>query len=270
MNVLLFELAMTAYLVVAVLFAVYLAGRREMLTRACLTGTVIGFLFHTAAIGSQWFHTGGFPVTNAYESASFFSWMLVLVFLLFDIRHKTHVLGAFVVPIAFLSVFAAALLRDGAEQIDPSLQGFGLALHTTLVLAGSVAFCISFAVGIMYLIQMRLLKSKKFNNLYHRLPPLDACDLTIGRGILVGFPLMTLGLLAGAIGSKFVTGYYWTWTPKQTLSFLIWAFYLTMVLGRYWFGLRAQRGAYLAVFGFIGVLLSFLGLDVILGGDSHF
>lgn len=261
---------MTCYLVVAVLFMVYLAGRQESLTRACLIGTVAGFAFHSVALLLRARELGGFPVTDQYEAASFFSWTLVLAFLAADWRYRSHVLGAFVVPMAFLSVLAAAFLRPRVEPIDPSLRGLGLAAHTSLTLLGWVAFGIAFSAGLMYLIQMRLLKSKRFNSLYQHLPPLDALDKLIGNGILIGFPLVTLGMISGAIGAKYVWGSYWDWTPKQTLSFLIWVGYLVMVIGRFFFGLRAKRAAYLAIFGFVAVLLSFMGLDTILGESRHF
>ncbi|MBI5137620.1 MAG: cytochrome c biogenesis protein CcsA [Nitrospirae bacterium] len=270
MSVLFFELAMTAYLVVAVLFMVYLAGRSETLTRACQVGTVVGFLFHSLALGQQWIAGGGFPVTNQFEAASFFSWTLVLVFLVIDVRYKSHVLGAFVVPLAFLSVLSAAFLRGNVQTIDPGLRGLGLTLHTSLILLGATAFCLSFAAGIMYLIQMRLLKSKHFNALYHHLPPLNACDWLIGRGVLVGFPLTTLGILSGAVGAKFVWGSYWDFSPKQNLSALIWAYYLVMLVGRYTLGIRAKRAAYMAVLGFVAVALSFVGLDALMGETRHF
>ncbi len=270
MNVLFFELAMTAYLVVAVLFMVYLASRREHLTRACLIGTLLGFFFHTVALVIRWGEVGGFPVTNPFEAASFFSWGLVLVFLSLDFRYKSHVLGAFVVPMAFLSTLASAFLREYAEPIDPSLQGLGLTVHTSLMMLGWVAFCLSFAAGMMYLIQMNLLKSKQFNSLYHHLPPLDTCDSLIAKGILVGFSLTTLGLIAGSVGANYVWGSFWDWTPKQSLSALIWGFYLLVVIGRFWFGWRAKRAAYLAIFGFVGVMLSFVGLDTIMGEHRHF
>jgi len=270
LNVLFFELAMTAYLVVAVLFMVFLAGRRETLSRVCLVGTIVGFVFHTLAIGQQWMTTGGFPVTNQFEAASFFSWTLVLAFLLFDFRYKSHVLGAFVVPLAFLSVLSAAFLRGGAQPIDPGLRTMGLSMHTSLILLGAAAFCLSFAVAIMYLIQMRLLKSKRFNSMYHHLPPLDACDRLIARGVQVGFLFTTLGILGGSIGAKFVWGSYWDFSPKQNLSAMIWGYYLVMLVGRHRFGIRAKRGAYMAVLGFFVVALSFVGLDILLGEQRHF
>lgn len=270
MNVLFFELAMTAYLVVAVLFMVYLAQRREGLARACLVGTVAGFAFHTVALGVRWSEVGGFPVTNPFEAASFFSWTLVLVFLAFDLRYRSHVLGAFIVPMAFLSTLAAAFLREMVRPIDPGLLGVGLATHTSLMLLGAVAFCLSFAVGLMYLIQMWLLKSKQFNAVYYHLPPLDTLDTLIGRGILVGLPLTTLGIISGAIGNKFVFGSYWDWTPRESVSMLIWGFYLAMLVGRYFYGVRAKKGAYLAVFGFAAVVASFVGLDTLLGETRHF
>jgi cytochrome c-type biogenesis protein CcsB len=269
-NVLFFELAMTAYLVVAVLFMVYLAQRREGLAKACLVGTLVGFAFHTVALGVRWYEVGGFPVTNAFEAASFFSWTLVLVFLLFDFRYRSHVLGAFIVPMAFLSTLAAAFLRGMVRPLNPYLMGPGLVTHTSLMLLGGVAFCLSFGLGLMYLTQMWLLKSKRFNALYHHLPPLDTCDMLIGRGIMVGLPLITLGIIAGAIGSRYVRGTYWEWTPLETTSFLIWAMYLAMLVGRYFFGVRAKKGAYLAVFGFAGVVGGFVMVHIVLGGGGHF
>jgi ABC-type transport system involved in cytochrome c biogenesis permease subunit len=269
-NVLFFELAMTAYLVVAVLFMVYLAQRREGLARACLVGTGAGFALHSVAISVRWHEVGGFPVTNPFEVASFFSWTLVLVFLAFDARYRSHVLGAFIVPMAFLSTLAAAFLREYAKPIDPGLMGVGLATHTSLMLLGAVAFCMSFAVGLMYLIQMRLLKSKRFNAVYYHLPPLDTCDNLIGKGILIGLPLTALGMLSGAIGNKYVWGSYWDWTPRESVSAGILLFYVGMVVGRYYFGVRAKKGAFLAIVGFAGVVASFVGLDALLGGTRHF
>ena len=51
---------------------------------------------------------------------------------------------------------------------------------------------------------------------------------------------------------------------------MIWLYYLVMVTGRFYFGLRAKRAAYLAIFGFACVALSFIGLDNILGESRHF
>ena len=117
MNVLFFELAMTAYLVVAVLFMVFLAGRRETLTRACQVGTVIGFTFHTAALVQQGVAVGGFPVTNSYEAASFFSWTLVAVFLLFDFKYKSHVLGEPQILGQFKDAFETALTAKSTGMV---------------------------------------------------------------------------------------------------------------------------------------------------------
>jgi len=269
-NVLFFELAMTAYLVVAVLFMVYLAQRREGLARACLIGTGVGFALHSVALSVRWHEVGGFPVTNPFEAASFFSWTLVLVYMATDFRYRSHALGAFIVPMAFLSTLAAAFLREYAQPIDPGLMGVGLATHTSLMLLGAVAFGLSFAVGLMYLIQMRLLKSKRFNAVYYHLPPLDTCDNLIGKGIMVGLPLTTLGMLSGAIGSKYVRGSFWDWTPLETTSVVIWVFYVLMLLGRSYFGIRAKKGAYLAILGFAGVVGSFVVVETLLGGGRHF
>jgi ABC-type uncharacterized transport system permease subunit len=111
---------------------------------------------------------------SVHEALSFFSWMLILVFLAVEFRHRIHVLGSFIVPLALVSLISAAALPDTVPTLQPMFRT--LWLHVTLSMLGTVGFAVAFVAGVMYLIQDRLLKSKRFNVLYVKLPALDFLD----------------------------------------------------------------------------------------------
>jgi ABC-type transport system involved in cytochrome c biogenesis permease subunit len=184
--------------------------------------------------------------------------MLILVFLAVEFRHRLHVLGSFIVPLALVSLVFAAALPETAPALTPV---FGtLWVHVTLSMLGTVGFAVAFVAGIMYLIQDGLLKSKRFNVLYTKLPALDFLDHLNQRSIVTGFPLLTLGIITGALSAEFSRGTYVSWNPEQTWAVVTWVFYFVVLTGRLTVGWRAKRAAYLTIIGFAGVILTLIGV----------
>jgi ABC-type transport system involved in cytochrome c biogenesis permease subunit len=119
---------------------------------------------------------------------------------------------------------------------------------------------VAFVAGLMYLMQERLLKSKQFTGLFLKLPPLDFLDTLNQRSILFGFPLLTLGILTGAVSAQLTVGSYLSWNPEQVWALITWVFYFVVLMGRVTAGWRARRAAYLTIVGFAGVILTFVGI----------
>jgi cytochrome c-type biogenesis protein CcsB len=198
------------------------------------------------------------------EALSFFAWMIILVLLVVELRHRIHVLGSFMVPLALVSLVSAAALPDTEPTLQPVFKT--LWFHVTLSMLGAVGFTVAFVAGVMYLIQDRLLKSKQFNVLYSKLPALDFLDHLNQQSIVLGFPLLTMGIVTGAISAQFARGSYVSWNPEQTWALVTWLFYFIVLLGRLTIGWRAKRAAYLTVIGFACVILTLVG--VVLKGHS--
>ncbi|MFB3114829.1 MAG: cytochrome c biogenesis protein CcsA, partial [Nitrospirales bacterium] len=182
------------------------------------------------------------------------------------IRQHLYVLGSFILPLAFLSLVSTAILPTEAPVLHPMFQAVWV--HVTLSMLGTVGFAVAFVAGLMYLMQERLLKSKQFNVLYFKLPPLDFLDKLNQRSILLGFPFLTLGILTGAISAQITLGAYLSWNPEQTWAVVTWVFYLFVLMGRVTVGWRAKKAAYLTIVGFAGVLLTFLGVILKSSGVS--
>jgi len=245
---------MVLYFAATVTFLAYLLKPSEVLSNVSLGITATGFAAHTIALGAGMIGaTPGF-----YEALSFFSWVLILVFLAVEFRHRLHVLGSFIVPLALVSLVFAAALPETAPALTPV---FGtLWVHVTLSMLGTVGFAVAFVAGIMYLIQDGLLKSKRFNVLYSKLPALDFLDHLNQQSIVTGFPLLTLGIITGALSAEFSRGTYVSWNPEQTWALVTWVFYFVVLTGRLTVGWRAKRAAYLTIIGFAGVILTLIGV----------
>jgi len=85
--------------------------------------------------------------------------------------------------------------------------------------------------------------------------------------IATGFPIFTLGgLIFGAIWADQAWGKYWTWDPKETWSLITWFFYAFYLHGRLMRGWKGKKVAMVAVLGFIAVIFTYLGVNLLLSG----
>lgn len=259
-----FMITLVLYIVATVSFLSYSLRRSEALSYVSLAITAAGFASHTVALGARMADASSSAPPSFSDALSFFSWMIILVLLVVEFRHRIHVLGSFMVPLALVSLISAAALPETVPTLQPVFKT--LWFHVTLSMLGAVGFTVAFVAGVMYLIQDRLLKSKQFNVLYSKLPALDFLDHLNQQSIVLGFPLLTLGIVTGAISAQFARGSYVSWNPEQTWALVTWLFYFIVLLGRLTIGWRAKRAAYLTVIGFACVILTLVG--VVLKGHS--
>ncbi len=264
MDVTFFYGALFLYVVGTLAYLLLLSDKGGALARLATAATVGGLTLHTVALLFRLVAAGRPPLSNAYEALSFFAWVTVLVYLVLEFRFQRKVMGAFVLPIVLLSTAAAASLPKGLG-LPPALAGTGIWLHVTLVLLGNAALALTCGVGLMYLLQERQLKSKSLGAIHYRLPSLEFLDLLGHRSLLIGFPLLTAGLIAGAIQAHHAWGRFLTWDPTQVLSLLAWVVYAGILQARLTAGWRGRKAAILSILGFCAVLLTFLGVSVMVG-----
>ena len=81
--------------------------------------------------------------------------------------------------------------------------------------------------------------------------------------VRLGFPLLTLGLLLGAVWGKVAWGHYWNWDPKELWSFVTWLAYLEYLHFRHMFGTKHARiNSMLAIGGMLAVLITLLWVNL--------
>ncbi len=259
MHVVLLRVALALYSVGLLHSILTVLNKKHTLFRASLYSVIVGFMFHAGSIIVRALELQYMPLTQRHEAFSFFAALGALGFLIAYAKYRITSLSVFVFPLIFILTFIANLVYDPSNSIPPALQSNWIYIHTPLIFLGYAALFISFAGAVMYLIQERELKSKHHSSFFHRLPALAICDDLSYRSLAIGFPLITLGIISGALWAQSAWGTVWGGDLKIQLSLFTWFIYLLLINYRLIAGWRGKKAAYLGIAGFISVLISFLG-----------
>lgn len=101
-----------------------------------------------------------------------------------------------------------------------------------------------------------------------RLSLADTLDNISYRMIGLGFPLITIGIIAGAVWANEAWGSYWSWDPKETWALITWLVFAAYLHARITKGWQGRRPALLAAAGFLVVWVCYLGVNL-LGKGLH-
>jgi cytochrome c-type biogenesis protein CcsB len=263
------------YLLCTVLYFTYLAFRSERLGKVAGGLSWITLGIHTAAILWRWVESyqlgiGHAPLSNMYESLVFFSWCIAFLYLLWEWKLQSRVLGAFAMPFAFLFIAYAFLAPGVSDRIDPlipALQSNWLHAHVITCFLSYSSFALSCAVSVMYLLKLRKKeKGQKEAGLIALFPSLDTLDTLVYKTIVVGFPLLTIGIVTGAAWANYAWGSYWSWDPKETWSLITWFVYAIFLHARFSREWRGKRTAALSIIGFLAVIFTYFGVNYVLSG----
>jgi len=269
-NVLLFKITLFVYLGATVLLLLDVMLRRDKFGRSARWLLVGGFVLHCLTLIARWMAVGQTPVSSPHEALSFFAWAIVGCYLLFDLRYRLAILGAFVCPLASVLMIISSALPKQVREPNPLLDSLWAPVHVALAFSGYAVFALACFAGIMYLLQERMLKSKRFSGLYFRLPSLEILDNINARCLSIGFPLMTMGIITGAVWANAAWGDYWRWDPKETWALLTWFLYAALLHGRLTIGWRGRRAAIFAIIGFCCLLFSFFVVNAMSSTEHSF
>jgi cytochrome c-type biogenesis protein CcsB len=270
MDILFFKVAAAFYCLGTLAYLTYVIFPERVISRSALLIISLGFASHTVAFLARSVEAGYLPVTNLYESLSFFAWMVTGLLLLGHLKYRIHILGALLAPIALIFMLFALALPKEILPLAPVLRSFWHPFHVFFAFMGNAVFTLAFCCGVMYLIQEHRVKTKKLGAITERLPSLTVLDDLNYRCLTVGFPLLTLGIITGAIWAEYAWGRYWGWDPKETWSLITWILFAAQLHQRLTVGWRGRKAAIMAIAGFFAALFTFLGVNLLLPGLHNY
>jgi len=251
-------------------YIVYLVKQEKWVSRASYLLLFVGFIFHTIFLCRQYVALGTAPVLDLKSALSFFSWCVILVFLIFHLKFKIMVLGSFVAPFAAFLMIISSAIPWTSGPVKPIFKSIWLTIHVSTVFLGNGLFAITFVAAIMYLIQEHQIKQKRFGSFYSRLPSLATLDSINHYTLIWGFPFLTLGMITGSIYAQVTLGSYWQWDPKEVWSLVTWLFYAALLHERLTVGWRGRRAALMSIFCFCILLFTFVGTSLWVKGYHSF
>nr|YP_009392845.1 cytochrome c biogenesis protein ccs1 [Caloglossa intermedia]ARW61407.1 cytochrome c biogenesis protein ccs1 [Caloglossa intermedia] len=245
----------------------------------------------------RWITNLYFPLSNLYESLIFLTWCITFFSVILEKQNKSKLTSGITTPICLLIIaFTSISLPQNmktASSLVPALQSNWLIMHVTIIILSYAALMIGSLLSFLFLIigggrdikiqgnsnnynKKTFIKSEadtlnSFNSsiyTFNRINLLESLDNLSYRIIGLGFPLLTVGIIAGAVWANEAWGSYWSWDPKETwalITWLIFAIYLHSRLNQSWQG---KKPAILASFGFVIVWICYLGVNF-LGKGLH-
>jgi cytochrome c-type biogenesis protein CcsB len=270
MTFLWFYLALFLELLAAGGFIVFIIKQQERVFRLCLGVLVAGFVCHTLFLGHRYYLLGTAPVLDFKSALSFFSWSIILAYLLLQSKFRLRVLGSFVAPFAAFLMIISSTIPGNEGAVKPVFKSLWLTVHVATVFLGNGLFAIAFLAAIMYLLQENQIKSKRLGSWFSRLPSLATLDNVNHYAIVYGFPFLSLGMITGSIYAQYALGIYWQWDPKEVWSLITWLFYAALLHERLAVGWQGRKAAVMSIVCFCVLLFTFVGASFLLGGYHSF
>jgi len=254
------------YMLSTAAYFAYLFLQKNYLQQTGYFILMAGFICQTATIIYGFAKTGHVPAGNLHETLSLAGWAIAGVFLIIQFKFNLKILGIFAAPLVTLIMIVVSQLPNEPAQITNIFKNFWLISHVVAIFIGEASFALAGGLGLLYLIQENTIKTKKRRFFFKRLPSLDLLD-TVGYAcIVVGFTLLTLGLITGFVYAKSIWGKFWSWDPKEVWSGITWIFYAILLHERLTVGWRGRKSAIMAIIGFAVLLFTFLGVNLLLEG----
>lgn len=236
------------------------AGRAGSLLAALTAG------FLLLSIAARWQAAGYAPWSDMYEFTVAFAAGISVFYAIFERayrrRRATRALGALAMPVVLaMLVVAAIFFPADIQPLVPALQNSDLlAAHVAAMVLAYGALSISFAAGVLYLVQ------GGERNRFARLPRARALDEVAYKSVMVGFPLLALGIALGAYWANSAWGRYWGWDPKETSALVTWLIYGIYLHTRGLRGWAGARSAVVLVIGFAAVLFTYFAVNLWVSG----
>jgi len=263
-----FYLGVIAYSAASTLFFLDLVRRDDgAAARATWAPRLLGLaaLFHAVQVAVGLSRAA--PTESLHVALSFSALCAAGVYLLVHRRANLFATGAIVAPVALTFLVAAQFVGADAK-VDDGVSRPLLAFHIAANVLGVGLFVVAGASGILYLFQERRLRAKQLGTSSNRLPSLDTLDRATHRLLVAGFPLLTFGVVTGAVFSAHWEVMEGAALARSLFGYATWVVLAAVLVARRVAGVRGRRAAYGTLAGVLCVLLVVLVYALRPGGHG--
>ena len=258
-------------------------GRSSTAVRLLVAGANLCL---TAQLVLRWWESGHFPISNLYESLCFLAWGCTLTQLLVERSWASPLVPAAATPMALGCVaFASFALPDRLQEASPlvpALRSSWLVMHVSVIMISYAALLVGSLLSLAVLFTDRgnslELRSSSIGSGGYRqaqlatpqvqlssvaMPAVEQLDSLSYRTITVGFLLLSVGLVSGAVWANEAWGSWWSWDPKETWALICWLVYAAYLHTRLIRGWQGRKPALVAAAGLVVIVVCYIGVNLL-------
>lgn len=209
---------------------------------------------------------GHAPFTTRPEIFALFSSSIIGVYLGLSLVHEIKAMGSLVIPTSLLFL-GLAMWQEftpiPAESSNPLLGNFGLWIHIFLIVTAYGTFTVSFLLAVGYLRAESQLRSKTVDEYFFMFPSLEALDNGLQKCIWIGVACLLFGILIAFLAgiTEGDISINWIFDPNIAGTLITGLTYSTILYIRRRSLFTNRKIAYLAIFGFLFIVLMFFGMN---------
>nr|ARD04665.1 cytochrome c heme attachment protein [Holodiscus discolor] len=263
-------------------------------------GMIVTFFCITGLLVTRWMYFGHLPLSDLYESLIFLSWSFSIIHMIPYFKKQKNHLSVITAPSAIFTqgFTTSGLLTEMHHSaiLVPALQSHWLMMHVSMmILSYAALLCGSLLSLALLVITFRkfLRIFSKSNNLvnksfyfgeiqyvndrnnvlrntsfissqnYYRYQLIQQLDRWSYRIISLGFILLTVGILSGAVWANEAWGSYWNWDPKETWAFITWTVFAIYLHIRTNKNFESVNSAIVASLGFLIIWICYFGVNLL-------
>jgi cytochrome c-type biogenesis protein CcsB len=283
----LIAVALSAYTLGALALLLYFFARAQWLRDVGIPLAILGCVAQFAQLVARWELTHVWPLLNLYGSLSLFAAMSVAIFIVFAFRYDLWFAGGFVLALAAIFLAYGVTWYEGTMPPVPSLQSYWAKIHVPIVVSSYAAFLVAFVFSCIYLVKYyaeqrfrvpgvlatatagagnTAVAGNPVARWLAALPSLAQLDVIVYRAVAIGLPLISIGIITGAMWAKEAWGAYWQWDPKETAALFSWIIYLAYMHLHTRHAWRGLRTSWVSVIGFVSIIFCYLGVNIWISG----
>lgn len=270
MTTLFHALALVLYLAVGALYGASLARARTEVPKFGIALIAAAVLAHTVALITFTTTYHELPLVGLAASLSTFAFLVGACLLAAALATESRPLGVVLAPISALLLIAVLALGVAPAGEPMEFGGVWFAAHVLLAFIGISGLAVAFASSLLYLLQFRELKSKRFGRIFKFSPSLELLDTVAHRALLTGFATLTIALALG-----------WAWTvqfknslelsnPKVLWASFTWIVFAVALISRTGGAGVERRSARVNIAAFSVVVLAYVVLRVVVARHGVF
>jgi cytochrome c-type biogenesis protein CcsB len=188
------------------------------LGRLATTFTGLTVLALGGQVAARWAAIGHAPISDLYEFTAAFAFGISAAYMVFETITGHRRFGVIALPIVITMLGIASLFPSDITPLIPALQnGPLLTIHVSTMMISYAVLTVAFCGAVVYLVQ-----GGEGNRRFASLPSAEAAADLAHKAVIVGFPLLGLGIALGAWWANSAWGRYWGWDPKETSALVTW------------------------------------------------
>ena len=208
------------------------------------------------------------PITNGSELFTLIAFTIIVSYYLLELFTKTRTTGFIIIFISLVFQLSSSFFIQNVYEVKEVLRNPLLGVHVVSALLGDSSLTISACYGILFVILYKRIKNRNYGKFFNKLPNLEILEKMSFMALLIGYVVLSISILIGAIWLPIAFPDFKHYDPKLLSTIFIWLVYtagITVKIFLKWYG---RKVIFVSLIGFIVLIISMI-IPVIFSSSFH-